>query len=57
MLQEVRNTPNPKLGGGSWLAKQEAERLDNLATQLMIQNPAFAPMYYGVFSSLLKIRD
>ena len=57
MLQEVRTTPNPKLGGGSWLAKQEAERLDNLATQLMIQNPAFAPMYYGVFSSLLKIRD
>lgn len=57
MLQQVRTTPNPKLGGGSWLAKQEAERLDNLATQLMIQNPAFAPMYYGVFSSLLKIRD
>jgi hypothetical protein len=54
-LQEVRTTADPKIGSGFWYAKEEAKKLDNLATQLMIQNPAFSRMYYGVFSSLVKV--
>jgi hypothetical protein len=54
-LQEVRTTAEPKIGGGFWYAQEEAKKLDNFATQLMIQNPAFSRMYYGVFSSLVKV--
>jgi hypothetical protein len=56
-LQEVRTTATPGIGGGFWLAKEEAKKLDNLATQLMINNPAFARMYYGVFASKLKVEE
>ena len=56
-LREVRTTATPEMGGGFWLAKLEAQKLDNLATQLMINNPAFARMYYGVFASKLKVEE
>jgi hypothetical protein len=54
-LQEIRTSADPKIGSGFWYAKEEAKKLDNFATQLMIQNPAFSRMYYGVFSSLVKV--
>jgi hypothetical protein len=56
-LQEVRTTATPQMGAGFWLAQEEAKKLDNLATQLMINNPAFARMYYGVFASKLKVEE
>jgi hypothetical protein len=56
-LQEVRTTATPGIGSGFWLAKEEAKKLDLLATQLMINNPAFARMYYGVFASKLKVEE
>jgi hypothetical protein len=56
-LQEVRTTATPGIGSGFWGAKVEAERLETLATQLMINNPAFARMYYGVFASKLKVEE
>jgi hypothetical protein len=56
-LQEVRTTATPGMGAGFWLAQEEAKKLDNLATQLMINNPAFARMYYGVFASKLKVEE
>ena len=56
-LQEVRTTATPQMGSGFWLAKEEAKKLDLLATQLMINNPAFARMYYGVFASKLKVEE
>ena len=56
-LQEVRTTATPQMGAGFWLAKEEAKKLDNLATQLMVNNPAFARMYYGVFASKLKVEE
>lgn len=56
-LQEVRTTANPQMGGGFWLAKLEAKKLDDLATQLMVNNPAFARMYYGVFASKTKVEE
>ncbi len=56
-LQETRTTATPEMGGGFWLAQEEAKKLDNLATQLMVNNPAFARMYYGVFASKLKVEE
>jgi hypothetical protein len=56
-LQEVRTTATPNIGSGFWYAKEQAGRLNNLATQLIVQNPAFARMYYGVFASLLKVEE
>jgi hypothetical protein len=54
-LQETRTSATPGMGAGNWLAKEESKRLNNLAMQLMIENPAFARMYYGVFASELKV--
>ena len=54
-LQETRTSATPGMGVGNWLAKEESKRLNNLAMQLMIENPAFARMYYGVFASELKV--
>ena len=54
-LQETRTSATPGMGSGNWLAKEESKRLNNLAMQLMIENPAFARMYYGVFASELKV--
>ena len=56
-FQEVRTTATPKFGAGSWYAKEIASQLDGYATELMIANPAFARMYYGVFASLMKVEE
>lgn len=56
-FQEVRTTATPKFGSGSWYAKEVAKQLDGYATELMIANPAFARMYYGVFASLMKVEE
>lgn len=56
-LQELRSTATPNIGGGFWYAREQAKNLNNLATRLMIQNPAFSRMYYGVFASLLKVEE
>ena len=56
-LQEVRTSATPAMGGGNWYAREKSKELDTLATQLMINNPAFARMYYGVFASKLKVEE
>jgi hypothetical protein len=56
-FQETRTTATPKFGSGSWYAKEIAKQLDGYATELMIANPAFARMYYGVFASLMKVEE
>ena len=56
-LQEVRTTATPQMGAGFWYAKEKSKELDILATQLMVNNPAFARMYYGVFASKLKVEE
>ena len=56
-LREVRTTATPGIGSGFWGAQWEAQKLETLATQLMINNPAFARMYYGVFASKLKVEE
>lgn len=56
-LQEVRSSATPAMGGGNWYAKEKSKELDTLATQLMINNSAFARMYYGVFASKLKVEE
>jgi hypothetical protein len=56
-LQEVRTSATPNIGSGFWYAKEQAKDLNDLATRLMIQNPAFSRMYYGVFASLLKVEE
>ena len=56
-LQEVGTTATPQMGGGNWYAREKSKELDILATQLMVNNPAFARMYYGVFASKLKVEE
>ena len=56
-LQEVRTSATPNIGGGNWYAREQAKNLNDLATRLIIQNPAFSRMYYGVFASLLKVEE
>ena len=56
-LQQTRTSATPGMGAGNWLAKEESKKLNNLAMQLMIENPAFARMYYGVFASKLKVEE
>ena len=56
-LQEVGATATPQMGAGSWFAREQAKQLELLATQLMINKPAFARMYYGVFASKLKVEE
>ena len=56
-LQEVRTSATPNIGAGFWYAKEQAKNLNDLATRLMVQNPAFSRMYYGVFASLLKVEE
>jgi hypothetical protein len=56
-LQEVRTSATPNIGAGFWYAREQAQNLNDLATRLMVQNPAFSRMYYGVFASLLKVEE
>lgn len=56
-LSEVRTSLNPSFGGKSYLARRYQEELENLATQIMLRNPAFTRMYYGVFAGQLKVEE
>ena len=56
-LQQTRTSATPAMGAGNWLAKEESKKLNILAMQLMVENPAFARMYYGVFASKLKVEE
>jgi hypothetical protein len=56
-LQTTTASATPNIGAGNWYAREQAGNLNNLATQLIVQNPAFARMYYGVFASILKVEE
>lgn len=55
-LQEVRTTAQPKLSSSFYYAKELSQNLQSLAMQLMIQNPAFSRMYYGVFAGAIEAK-
>jgi hypothetical protein len=54
-LQEMRTSASPSLGGKTGYGADVARSLDKYATQLMVHNPAFSRMYYGVFAGQLKV--
>jgi hypothetical protein len=56
-LNLVKTSVTASFGGKSYLARKLQEELDNLANQLMLQNPAFTRMYYGVFNQQLKVEN
>lgn len=56
-LQEVRTTAQPDLSSTFWYTQEISKELQGLAMQLMIQNPAFSRMYYGVFSGLIETKE
>jgi len=56
-LNVVKTSVTASFGGKSYLARKMQEELDNLANQLMLQNPAFSRMYYGVFAGQLKVEN
>ena len=56
-LQQARTTATPNLSSKFWYTQEVAKKLDALATKLMIQNPAFSRMYYGVFAGQIKVGD
>ena len=55
-LQEVHTTAQPKLSSSSWYTKEMSKNLQSLAMQLMVQNPAFSRMYYGVFAGAIEAK-
>jgi hypothetical protein len=52
----VGGTRNAQFSGNSWQVSTMRENLLDLANRLMEENPAFSRMYYGVFSSELKVK-
>jgi hypothetical protein len=56
-LQEVRTTAQPDLSSTFWYTQEKSRELQSLAMQLMIKNPAFSRMYYGVFSGLIETKE
>ena len=56
-LQEVRTTAQPDLSSTFWYTQEISRELQGLALQLMMKNPAFSRMYYGVFSGLIETKD
>jgi len=57
LLKQTRITPEPDLGSSHWYASQMRAQLQELADSLMLDNPAFAPMFYRVFSGTMKAKD
>jgi len=57
LLKKARVTPEPDLGSSHWYATMMRKELEELADKLMIENPAFAPMYYRVFAGTMKTKD
>lgn len=56
-LQEVRTTAQPDLSSTFWYTQEISRELQGLALQLMMKNPAFSRMYYGVFSGLIETKE
>ena len=56
-LNVVKTSVTASFGGKAYLARKMQEELNNLASQLMLQNPAFTRMYYGVFNDQLKVEN
>jgi len=57
LLKQTRVTAEPDLGSSHWYASQMRAQLQELADSLMLDNPAFAPMFYRVFSGTMKAKD
>jgi hypothetical protein len=57
LLKSTRITAEPDLGSSHWYASNLRTNLETLGNQLMLQNPAFAPMYYRVFAGTMKVKD
>jgi hypothetical protein len=56
-LQDVRVSAEPSLSSSNWVIRESVNRLNTLANQLMLANPAFSRMYYGVFAGELKVSE
>jgi hypothetical protein len=56
-LQDVRVSATPSLSSSNWVIRESVNRLNTLANQLMLANPAFSRMYYGVFAGELKVSE
>jgi hypothetical protein len=56
-LRKVRVTAEPSLSSSNWVIRESVDRLNTLANQLMLANPAFSRMYYGVFAGELKVSE
>jgi hypothetical protein len=54
LLVQTRVTAEPDLGSSHWYASNLRVQLTDLANELMMKNPAFAPMYYRVFAGTMK---
>ena len=57
LLKSVRVTAEPDLGSSHWYASSLRADLEILGNQLVLKNPAFAPMYYRVFAGTMKAKD
>ncbi len=57
LLKQARVTAEPDLGSSHWYATQLRGELQELADSLMLENPAFAPMFYRVFAGTMKAKD
>jgi hypothetical protein len=56
-LQEIRTTAEPDLSGSYWYTQELSKKLESLGLQLMLKNPAFSRMYYGVFAGLIETKE
>ena len=56
-LQEVRTTAQPDISSTFWYSQEISNQLQSLGMQLMVKNPAFSRMYYGVFSGLIETKE
>lgn len=54
LLVQARVTAEPDLGSSHWYASNLRTQLNDLANELMMKNPAFAPMFYRVFAGTMK---
>lgn len=57
LLKSARITADPDLGSSHWYASGLRANLEILGNQLVLKNPAFAPMYYRVFAGTMKVKD
>lgn len=56
LLVQARVTAEPDLGSSHWYASNLRTQLTDLANELIMKNPAFAPMYYRVFAGNMKAK-